>query len=93
MVAAMIRGFQVRAGRSLIGMQAKRLAELAEISPTGLAAIEHGDADPRSKTLDRIVRVLEGKGVIFIDDDSGLGPGVRLKKPVVEPKKPRGRVR
>ncbi len=80
LMVAMIRGFQVRAGRALIGMPAKRLAELAQISPTGLTAIESGAADPKSKTLDRLVRVLEGHGVVFLDEDGGLGPGVRLRK-------------
>jgi transcriptional regulator with XRE-family HTH domain len=54
---------------------AKAYAELAGITPTGLAAIEKGLADPRSSTLDRLARVLQAEGVIFIDDDTE--PGVK----------------
>jgi hypothetical protein len=28
-----------------------------------------------------IRRALEAAGVVFIDEDAGLGPGVRLRKP------------
>jgi DNA-binding XRE family transcriptional regulator len=80
MVVTMIRGYQIRAGRALIGMTATRLAKEASISATGLSAIESGASDPKSKTLDRLVRALEAEGVVFVDEDSALGPGVRLKK-------------
>jgi DNA-binding XRE family transcriptional regulator len=74
-VAAMIRGFQIRAGRALCAMKQTTLAELAGITPTGLAAIEKGFADPRATTLDRLVRALQAEGVVFIDDD--IEPGVK----------------
>jgi transcriptional regulator with XRE-family HTH domain len=78
-VTTMIRGFQIRAGRALCGMRQTTLAELAGITPTGLAAIEKGLADPRSSTLDRLVRALQAEGVVFIDDDEE--PGVKLRRP------------
>ncbi len=70
----------VRAGRALVGMRQTTLAKRAGISTTALAAIEKGAADPKSSTLDRIVRALEAEGVVFVDDNGGLGPGVRLRK-------------
>jgi transcriptional regulator with XRE-family HTH domain len=81
-VGLVIRGQQIRAARALLGMQQTRLADLAGISATGLAAIEMRRADPKSSTLDRIVRVLEAEGVVFLDEDGGFGPGVRLRRPL-----------
>lgn len=77
-----IRGQQIRAARALLGMQQTRLADLAGMSVTGLAAIEMGRADPRSSTLDRIVRILEAEGILFLDEEGDLGPGLRLRRPV-----------
>ncbi|WP_298356940.1 hypothetical protein [Rhodoblastus sp.] len=44
-----------------------------------IADFESGKRSPYARTLSDIRRVLEGAGVIFIEEN-GEGPGVRLRK-------------
>jgi predicted transcriptional regulator len=67
---------QIRAARALLGMSMAELSKAADISPTGLQAIETGASDPRSSTLDRIRLALEARGIEFTN---GKHPGVRMK--------------
>ncbi len=52
------------------------------LSERTLQRMEAADGVPAglSKNLDLVQKTLEGAGVIFIDEDEELGPGVRLRK-------------
>jgi len=77
----LILPLQIRAARALLGISQD---ELARISGVGLATVkraELGSSTPRGnvQTIVRLREALESAGVVFIDHDDQLGPGVRLK--------------
>jgi len=74
---------QLRAARSLLGW---KQTELAEKSGVGIATIRRLEAQSdilrgMSKTVWKLQKAFEDGGVIFIDSDEIVGPGVRLSKP------------
>jgi DNA-binding transcriptional regulator YiaG len=66
-------GDQVRAARALIRMEARKLAELADVSTATLRRFE-GGANIHRKALRDVIAALEAQGLEFIDR------GVRLKE-------------
>ena len=74
---------QIRAGRALVGLGQRELAERAAIGIATLRRIEAAvdEITGTAKTMAQIQRALEAAGVIFIDQDSEGGPGVRLRNP------------
>jgi transcriptional regulator with XRE-family HTH domain len=68
----MATGDQVRAARALIRMEARELAELADVSTATLRRFE-GGANIHRKALRDILLALEAEGIEFIDR------GVRLR--------------
>ena len=77
----MISGLQMRAARSLLGLQQADVAELANVSLASVKRLEtasefRGAAD----TYWKIQIALEKAGVEFIPADDTKGPGVRLKQ-------------
>ncbi|PWE55430.1 hypothetical protein DEM27_15345 [Metarhizobium album] len=78
-----ITGFQIRAARSLIGMEQIALAEKAGVSANTIRNMEAFGAERvkvRTDTLDAVVDALNSAGVIIVDEgQSHGGPGVRLK--------------
>jgi transcriptional regulator with XRE-family HTH domain len=75
---------QVRAARVLLGLSQQELAEASQIGLATLKRVEAagGELTGTAQTMARIERALESKGIVFIDQDDKLGPGVRLKKPL-----------
>jgi transcriptional regulator with XRE-family HTH domain len=71
---------QVKMARVAVGLGVRELAEAAEVAPSTVSRFESDKGGMQARTLDRIQKVLEKRGVIFIAADSGGGPGVRLKK-------------
>jgi len=74
---------QIRAARALIRWSAEQLSKASEI---GVTTIRRAELEPSETKLTRandqvIRRTLETAGVVFIDADGGVGPGVRLKEP------------
>jgi hypothetical protein len=74
---------QIRAARALLRWRAD---ELARASALGLSTIKRAELahDETSLTAANdlaVRRALEAAGVIFIDENGGAGPGVRLRKP------------
>jgi predicted transcriptional regulator len=68
---------QIVAARALLLMEQRKLAELAKVHVSTLVRLESAGweiAPGNATTVDRITRVLESKGVEFIDN------GVRLTK-------------
>lgn len=82
----MVTAAQMRAARALLGIDQRRLAELADLSLTTIQRMEASDGTVRSnvESLMRVVDALARAGVELIADgapSSGGGRGVRLKDP------------
>jgi transcriptional regulator with XRE-family HTH domain len=74
---------QIRAARALLGLGQEDLASLANCGIATIRRIE-GSAEGltgNAQTIARIEKALETAGIIFIDQEGKLGPGVRLRKP------------
>jgi hypothetical protein len=73
---------QIRAARALIRWSAAKLAREAAL---GLATIRRAELSESETSMTvanglAVRRALEAAGVIFIDENGGAGPGVRLRK-------------
>ena len=75
-------GRQIRAARSLLRITRATLSKASGVPEVTLKAVELETGDPKSSTLEAISRALHKAGVTFIDDTDGMGPGVRLQKPL-----------
>jgi transcriptional regulator with XRE-family HTH domain len=78
-----LRSSQIRAARAVLRWTAEDLAREAAL---GLNTVKRAELaeDETSLTVSNdlaVRRALEAAGVVFIDEDGGLGPGVRLRKP------------
>jgi hypothetical protein len=74
---------QIRAARALIHWSADELANASEV---GVTTIRRAELEPSETKLTRvndqaIRRTLEAAGILFIDAEFGIGPGVRLRQP------------
>ena len=78
----MIYPIQIRAARILVGLSQQELAALAWLAWERSRRMEAAGKEltGTAQTMARIQRALESKGIIFIDQDDKLGPGVRLKR-------------
>jgi transcriptional regulator with XRE-family HTH domain len=87
----LITSFQMRAARALLGIDQKRLAELAGVSLPTVQRMEASDGNVRGvvDSLIKIVDAFNRAGVELIGDnarsESG-GRGVRLKQPGPPPR-------
>lgn len=82
----MITSQQMRAARALLGIDQKRLAELAGISLPTIQRMETSDGQVRGvvETLVKVVSAIEREGVELIGENAtsqGNGRGVRLRDP------------
>ncbi|PZU66726.1 helix-turn-helix domain-containing protein [Sphingobium sp.] len=83
----MITSQQMRAARALLGIDQKRLAELANISLPTIQRMEASDGQVRGvvETLVKVVSALERAGVELIGENAPSqtgGRGVRLRQAV-----------
>ena len=81
----MISAAQLRAARALLGIDQRRLAELAGLSPPTIQRMEASGGQVRGiiDTLMKVIEALEGAGVELIGDNApsaGRGRGVRLRE-------------
>jgi transcriptional regulator with XRE-family HTH domain len=88
---SVITAAQMRAGRALLGIDQRRLAELAGLSLTTIQRMEASDGTVRSnvESLMRVVDALNRAGVVLIGDgapSAGGGRGVRLRQPEPSPR-------
>lgn len=76
----MVSGAQIRAARTLLGLTAAQLAELAGVDWSTVQRFEVADGIPpsRSGTLERVVATLEARGIVFLGDPVN-SPGVQLR--------------
>lgn len=82
----MITAPQLRAARALLGIDQRRLAELADVSLPTIQRMEASDGTVRGVvgTLMKVVDALEASGIELIGDGQasvGQGRGIRLKAP------------
>ena len=80
----MISAAQLRAARALLGIDQKKLAELAELSVPTIQRMEASDGVIRGNvdSLMKLVAALDAAGIELIAEGSasqGGGRGVRLK--------------
>jgi len=73
-------GAQIRAARALIGISAKELGILSDVTLRTIQRFETVETTPpnRSGTLERVKAALEAQGIEFIGDPD-TSPGVRLR--------------
>lgn len=76
---SIITPIQVKLARTALGLGVRELAAAAEVAPSTVQRFESGKGDMHSRTLDKVQRVLEEGGIIFISADASGGPGVRLR--------------
>jgi transcriptional regulator with XRE-family HTH domain len=86
----MITGAQMRAARALLGIDQKRLAEMAGVSLPTVQRMEASRGTVRGviESLTRIVDALDRAGIELIGEgaqSTGTGRGVRLKEPAAQP--------
>ena len=89
----MITGAQMRAARALLGIDQKRLAELAGVSLPTVQRMEASRGTVRGviESLTRVVEALDRAGIELIGEggtSTGTGRGVRLKEPAAQPDLP-----
>lgn len=80
----MITSQQMRAARALLGIDQKRLAELAGVSLPTIQRMETSDGQVRGvvETLVKVISALEREGIELIGENvpsQGRGRGVRLR--------------
>ena len=75
---------QLRAARALLDWNQDQLAEKSGIGVATIRRLEgqSGNLRTYSDTLWRLQSALEAAGIIFIPEADGLGPGVRLARPI-----------
>ena len=73
---------QIRAARALIRWSAEDLARESALGVTTIRRAELTESETSMTTVNDLAvrRALKAAGVVFIDEDAGLGPGVRLRK-------------
>lgn len=86
----MITAAQMRAARALLGIDQKRLAELAGVSLPTIQRMEASQGNVRGvvESLTKVVEALSQAGIELIGEgaqSSGGGRGVRLKEPSQKP--------
>ena len=82
----MISSAQLRAARSLLGIDQRQLAALAGVSLPTIQRMEASDGTVRGVvgTLMKVIDALDAAGIELIGNDApsrGHGRGVRLKEP------------
>lgn len=82
----MITGAQMRAARALLGLDQKRLAEMAALSLPTIQRMEASKGVVRSNvdSLMKLVTTLDQAGIELIGENApsiGSGRGVRLRDP------------
>ena len=76
----MLTPAQLRAARGLLGWTQKDLAEASGVYLVTIKNFETGRSDPKRTTLLAWEQALRRAGVVFIEADDDLGPGVRLRE-------------
>ena len=89
----MITAAQMRAARALLGIDQKKLAEMAGVSLPTIQRMEASRGNVRGvvDSLVKVVGALENAGIELIGEgagSTGTGRGVRLREPAAQPELP-----
>ena len=78
----MLTSAQIRAARALLRWSAEDLAKESALGVTTIRRAELSENETSLTVVNDLAlrRTLEAAGVIFIDENGGAGPGVRLRK-------------
>jgi transcriptional regulator with XRE-family HTH domain len=71
---------QLRAARALLDWSRQELADRSNTARETVQAFEARGSNPKRSTLIAWERALRKGGVVFIESDEQLGPGVRLRE-------------
>jgi len=74
---------QLRAARALLGWSQDQLAERSDVGVATIRRMEsqNGLIGGSSRKVWALQEALEKGGVMFLNEEGGLGPGVRLAQP------------
>lgn len=75
----MLSAVQIKMARAALGLGVRELAELADCAPSTVLRFETGKGGMQTGTLARIQKSLEKEGVVFLEADEKLGPGIRMR--------------
>jgi transcriptional regulator with XRE-family HTH domain len=75
----MIRPVHLRMARAALGWSLKDLAGKADVNINTISRYEAG-SQVMSGTIAKLESVLLKEGVLFLEDEGELGPGVRLRR-------------
>jgi transcriptional regulator with XRE-family HTH domain len=78
----MLVSAQIRAARALLRWSAEDLARESSLGVTTIRRAELTEQETSLTVVNDLAvrRALEAAGVMFIDENGGAGPGVRLRK-------------
>jgi len=78
----MVTGTQIRAARAMLGWTQKQLAEKSGVGFNTVQRAERSDGTVLGavSTVIKLQTALESGGIIFLDAEEGIGPGVRLRQ-------------
>ena len=79
----MITGTQIRMARAALDWTVDNLAKASGLSGSAILRAETAAGVPSMKTLSMaaLERAFTSAGVVFVDADAAMGPGVRLRHP------------
>jgi transcriptional regulator with XRE-family HTH domain len=72
---------QCRTARTLLGWSQPDLAKAAGTGRATISRFETGESTPHASNLAAIRAALEAGGVVFIEGDDTMGPGLRRRDP------------
>ena len=77
----MLTGAQIRMARGYLGWSVQALAEKADVGVSTVRRMEQAEGIPAAsaRNLESVRLALESGGVVFLDGEDGLGPGVRTR--------------
>ncbi|HEY2752750.1 helix-turn-helix transcriptional regulator [Phenylobacterium sp.] len=75
----MLTPLQIKLARTALGLGLRDLAAAAGVAPSTITRFETAKGGMQTGTLERIQKVLEAGGVIFVAADAQGGPGIRMR--------------
>ena len=86
MACSMIFTEQIKAARALLHWDQVALAERAGLAISTVKKLEArtGLATGNAETVWKLQRALEDAGIVFINEDDSGGPGVRLRRRLMD---------
>ena len=70
---------QIRMARAGLRISVRELAEASGVAESTILRFEGGKGGMQTGTLARIQKSLEKEGIVFLEADDRLGPGVRMR--------------